>query len=161
MLLISCRRAPKIFILASNLLSIDSLYRNTPIFVALVTYAESIKQAQEEGRVNKIAVNKYDLGLVILEQMQHLWQASSWAYSLFKLLADKDFLPLRRLPRASRWQSPDTAGEEAQINANHSMVSAEDPPFNFELLQEINPFLYGGGDLDAMIGNDLFNTQNW
>jgi len=135
--------------------------RNTPIFIALVTYAEIIKEAQPEDRSYKMAINKYGLGLVILDELQQLWQASSWAYSLFKFLADKDFSPLRKLPRASQWQSP--APSEPDIPGNHCPEVDPHEGFSFEsgLLQEMNPFFSDRAQLDAMLSNDLFDPQIW
>ncbi|KIX96494.1 uncharacterized protein Z520_07760 [Fonsecaea multimorphosa CBS 102226] len=137
---------------------------NTPIFGAMVTYTELIKEAQEEGRVNRIATNKYQLGIMILEELEQLWPASAWACSLFKILADKDFLRLRKLPHASRWQTPDPTGEVLETTISPDGPSGGESASGFNTLQDLSPFFNNintPSALDAMFSNDLFDPQMW
>ncbi|EXJ91555.1 hypothetical protein A1O3_00103 [Capronia epimyces CBS 606.96] len=187
------RAAARTLGIYEELLELDCLrysptYVNTPIFGAMVTYAELIKEAREEGRVDRIATNKYDLGIMILEEMeQHLSPASSWACSLFKILAQKDFFPLRKLPRASRWQSPDpgtgsphphTNGhtmrldhveESGATTATANIGSPLGPGFtlndaylsDFASMPDFSSFFNCSvtNNLDALFPNDLFDRQ--
>ncbi|OAL38362.1 hypothetical protein AYO20_02421 [Fonsecaea nubica] len=151
-------------------------FRNTPIFGAMVTYAEIIKEAREKGRVDRIATNKYQLGTMILEEMESFWPASAWACSLFKILAEKDFLPLRILPHASRWQSPEPGSEEVGTETGtgfnqdggggggpQAERSAERSSFGYDPLQDANFFLNfnANSTLEAMFSDDLFDPQTW
>lgn len=129
----------------------------------MVTYAELIKTAYEEGRVDRIAANKYEFGIMILEEMEHLGPASTWARSLFKILADKDFSSLRKLPHASRWQSPDPTREDVPTTSSHDRVVAGEPVFELDPLQEMYTLFNfnATNNLDTIFPNDLFDTQTW
>ncbi|OQV02314.1 Fungal Zn2-Cys6 binuclear cluster domain-containing protein [Cladophialophora immunda] len=150
-------------LLHSDCLRYSPNFLNTPIFGAMVTYAEIIKEARDKGRVDRIATNKYELGTMILEEMESFWPASAWACSLFKILAEKDFLPLRILPHASRWQSPDPGGEEVGTGFNQDGPPTEKSAFDCDPLQDMNFFLNfnAGGNLETVFSDDLFDPQTW
>lgn len=126
----------------------------------MVTYAEEIKVSESSSNTFKIAVNKYHLGLVILEEMQKYWPSSSWAYSLFRFLADSEFSALRKLPRASRWQSPEPTVDDVPSGMQNEGAAGL-PVLDFDFLQNVNAILADSSTMDSMLFSDLFDMQNF
>jgi hypothetical protein len=117
----------------------------------MVIYAEELKDAEKSSRRFKVAASKYALGLVVLEEMRHYWHASAWAHSMFTFLSDHDFLVLRKLPRPSRWHSPETSPVPGQSLGYMGDITDEYPLLNDELLLDISMNLD-----DAQFLNSIF-----
>ena len=129
--------------------------RTTSLFTSLVTFAEEIKDLPRDSRQSKVVMNKYNLGLVILEEMRDYWLASAWAYSLFDFLAENDFSVLRRLPRASRWQTPEPEMEDTSSVAQGTWRGDFEIPFlDIDILQHMNAFFGDSGNIDPNFFND-------
>ncbi|OAL38296.1 hypothetical protein AYO20_02355 [Fonsecaea nubica] len=101
-------------LLSSDVLKYSHSFLNTSLFNALITYLEEVKDNPRDSSRACIAVNKIQLGLLILGEHRKYWNAARWSYSLFKFCVDRDFEFLQNLPRQSRWHSPDAGPTPVQ-----------------------------------------------
>lgn len=76
------------------------------MFTAMSTYLEEIRDNPNHSRRASIAMNKIQLGLLVLEETSKYWNAAKWTYALFKFLNDRNFDVFQKAPWQSRWPSP-------------------------------------------------------
>ncbi|OCT49372.1 hypothetical protein CLCR_04579 [Cladophialophora carrionii] len=120
------RSAAKMMALYEELLSSD-LLKYGHSFFALITYLEEVKNNPKDSRRSCMAVNKIQLGLLVLTEQRQYWNAARWAYSLFRFCLDRDFSFLRNLPRVSRWHSPEPEAETQAMPTSSAPVSLSAP----------------------------------
>ncbi|EXJ55283.1 hypothetical protein A1O7_08210 [Cladophialophora yegresii CBS 114405] len=120
------RSAAKMMTLYEELLSSD-LLKYGHSFFTLITYLEEVKNNPKDSRRTRIAVNKIQLGLLVLTEQRQYWNAARWAYSLFKFCLDRDFSFLRNLPRVSRWHSPEPGAETDAMPTSSAPVPLSAP----------------------------------
>jgi hypothetical protein len=134
--------------------------RNTSLFSALITYLEEVKNNPKDSRRTRIAVNKIQLGLLVLTEQRRYWNAARWAYSLFKFCLDRDFGFLQNLPRVSRWHSPEPGAQQEETGHHHPMPSSAAP-----IPLSAGPVEAGQTDtdegLDDLTGFNLGDMPHW
>ncbi|KAF3923031.1 hypothetical protein ABW20_dc0104225 [Dactylellina cionopaga] len=64
----------------------------TPLFIAMIVYAEEIKLAPEGSTRHNLATNKITLGMMALGELRKIWAASSWTFRLFEFIIKNKFV---------------------------------------------------------------------
>ncbi|EWC47298.1 hypothetical protein DRE_03417 [Drechslerella stenobrocha 248] len=64
----------------------------TPLFIAMIVYAEEIKLAPEGSTRHSLATNKITVGMMALGELRKIWAASSWTFRLFEFIIKNKFV---------------------------------------------------------------------
>ncbi|KAF3939086.1 hypothetical protein ABW19_dt0209894 [Dactylella cylindrospora] len=64
----------------------------TPLFIAMIVYAEEIKLSPENSTRYSLAANKITLGMMALGELRKIWAASSWTFRLFEFIIKNKFV---------------------------------------------------------------------
>ncbi|KAK6523665.1 hypothetical protein TWF281_001641 [Arthrobotrys megalospora] len=64
----------------------------TPLFIAMIVYAEEIKLAPEGSTRHSLATNKINVGMMALGELRKIWAASSWTFRLFEFIIKNKFV---------------------------------------------------------------------
>lgn len=64
----------------------------TPLFIAMIVYAEEIKLAAEGSTRHSLATNKINVGMMALGELRKIWAASSWTFRLFEFIIKNKFV---------------------------------------------------------------------
>ncbi|KAK6337831.1 hypothetical protein TWF696_001310 [Orbilia brochopaga] len=64
----------------------------TPLFIAMIVYAEEIKLSPEGSTRHSLATNKITVGMMALGELRKIWAASSWTFRLFEFIIKNKFV---------------------------------------------------------------------
>ncbi|KAJ6258553.1 hypothetical protein Dda_6597 [Drechslerella dactyloides] len=64
----------------------------TPLFIAMIVYAEEIKLSPEGSTRHSLATNKINIGMMALGELRKIWAASSWTFRLFEFIIKNKFV---------------------------------------------------------------------
>ncbi|EPS45917.1 hypothetical protein H072_108 [Dactylellina haptotyla CBS 200.50] len=79
-------------LLRHDLLKFAPAAVQTPLFIAMIVYAEEIKLAPEGSTRHSLATNKITLGMMALGELRKIWAASSWTFRLFEFIIKNKFV---------------------------------------------------------------------
>ncbi|KAF3167911.1 hypothetical protein EYR41_011204 [Orbilia oligospora] len=101
----------------------------TPLFIAMIVYAEEIKLAPEGSTRHSLATNKINVGMMALGELRKIWAASSWTFRLFEFIIKNKFVGIGK-PDLSvgggAGVPPDVASHTSLSNPHGGMHPVDD-----------------------------------